>query len=97
MADPTFEKLDRVLVCPDWEDKYPLAIVYALEREISDHTPLILDTGAHKPPPSIFRFENAWMMMEGFKEFVEKNWDITCKGTNLDIWQHKMRILRQKI
>ena len=43
--EPTFEKLDRVLICPDWEDTYPLAIVNALEREISDH--ILLDTGDH--------------------------------------------------
>ena len=38
LPDPTYEKLDRILICPDWEDKYPLAPVSALEREISDHT-----------------------------------------------------------
>lgn len=40
-ADPTYEKLDRILICP-WEDKFPLVWVQALEREISDHTPLIM-------------------------------------------------------
>ena len=50
--DPTFEKLDRILICPDWEDKYPLTCVVALEREISDHTPLLIDTRVvgEKPP-----------------------------------------------
>ena len=36
---PTYERLDRVLVSTDWELKFPLATVIALNREISDHTP----------------------------------------------------------
>jgi hypothetical protein len=42
---PTFERLDRVLVSTEWEQKYPLVAVDALTREISDHTPLLLSTG----------------------------------------------------
>jgi len=44
--NPTFEKLDRVLVSTDWEDKFPLSTVEARDRNISDHTPLVLNTGA---------------------------------------------------
>ncbi|WVZ49221.1 hypothetical protein U9M48_000598 [Paspalum notatum var. saurae] len=44
-AVPTFEKLDTVLSCTDWELKFPHTYVHALYREISDHTPLLLNTG----------------------------------------------------
>ena len=47
-SDPTYEKLDRVLICPDWEEHYPLTTVQALERELSDHTPLIVDSREKK-------------------------------------------------
>ena len=46
--NPTFEKLDRVLVSTDWEDKFPLSTVEPRDRNISDHTPLVLNTG--RPP-----------------------------------------------
>ena len=94
MPKPAFGKLDRVLIYPDWEDKYPLAVFNALEREISDHTHLLLDTGEHKPARAILRFENARMLMEGFKEFIEKNWWINCKGSRLDIWREKLGNIR---
>ena len=42
---PTFEKLDRILVTTEWEQKFPLTSIQALTREISDHTPLLLDGG----------------------------------------------------
>ena len=45
LGDPTFEKLDRLLISPAWEEKYPLTILQAFAREVSDHTPLFLDTG----------------------------------------------------
>ncbi|XP_062193487.1 uncharacterized protein LOC133896859 [Phragmites australis] len=44
LENPTYEKLDRILVSTEWEQKYPLCTVQALSRDISDHTPLLLDS-----------------------------------------------------
>ena len=51
LPEPTYEKLDRVLMSTDWEFKYPLVTVRALERieALSDHAPLLLSTGTTKP------------------------------------------------
>jgi exonuclease III len=40
----TLEKLDRFLMSSSWEDLFPLASVYNLPREVSDHHPLLLVT-----------------------------------------------------
>jgi endonuclease/exonuclease/phosphatase family metal-dependent hydrolase len=55
---PTFEKLDRILVSTDWEKKFLVTIVEALTRELSDHTPLLLNTGdaAHRGNTHKFKF-----------------------------------------
>jgi endonuclease/exonuclease/phosphatase family metal-dependent hydrolase len=45
LATPIFEKLDRILVTTEWEEKFPLSTVQALTREVSDHTPLLLNSG----------------------------------------------------
>jgi hypothetical protein len=45
---PTYERLDGVLVSTDWEQKCPLATVEALNREISDHTHLLLSVGKNQ-------------------------------------------------
>ena len=42
---PTLEKLDRVLMSPDWEDVFPLVSFCKLVKELSDHNPLLLDGG----------------------------------------------------
>ena len=66
--NPTFEKLDRVLVSTDWEDKFPLSIVEPRDRDISVHTPLILNTGAstHHSDQRPFKFERGWLIRDGF-------------------------------
>ena len=58
-SNPTFEKLDRVLASISWEQKFPLVNVRALEREGSDHTPILLDSGeqAHLGNKAHFSFE----------------------------------------
>lgn len=33
LQNPTYEKLDRILVCTDWESTFPLTTVQALTRE----------------------------------------------------------------
>jgi hypothetical protein len=45
---PTYEKLDRVLLDSDWEDKYPMVSVRALEciEALSDHAPILMTTGS---------------------------------------------------
>lgn len=40
--NPTFEKLDRVLVSMDWEARFPLCFVQALSSDMSDQCPLHL-------------------------------------------------------
>jgi endonuclease/exonuclease/phosphatase family metal-dependent hydrolase len=51
LPEPTYEKLDRVLMDSDWEDKYPMVSVRALERieALSDHAPILLTTRSLRP------------------------------------------------
>jgi hypothetical protein len=95
---PTYERLDRVLVSTDWEQKFPLATVEALNREISDHTPLLLSLGgktkSKKQPP--FKFELGWLLKDSFFEVVSEVWKKENRGTTpMQRWQNKMRRLRQ--
>lgn len=96
LADPTFEKLDRVLMCPTWEEKYPVTMLGAFAREVSDHTPLFLDKGEGQTNRYIFRYENAWALREGFKELVQKTWNEKYYGDILERWQLRMKNLRKK-
>ena len=65
---PTYEKLDLILITTDWEQKFLLASVQTLTREISDHTPLLLDAreASHRSNSRNFKFELGWLTRDGF-------------------------------
>jgi hypothetical protein len=96
--NPTYEKLDRVLVSTEWEIKFPLSTVEPRDRNISDHTPLILNTGAstHSNLQRPFKFERGWLIRDGFHDMVAQIWQSESSGhTPLERWQNKIRRLRQ--
>jgi exonuclease III len=95
---PTYEKLDRVLASVSWEQKFPLVSVQALPRSGSDHTPLLVDSGdqVYNGNKTHFSFELAWLKLDGFAEMVTKEWSTFSAGsTPMEIWQNKIRHLRQ--
>ena len=84
LQTPTFEKLDRVLMSTDWEQKFPKSTVVAEARELSDHTPLLLlsgdpQTGVHQ---HIFKFELGWLLRDGFTEMVSELWEKETGGSS---------------
>ncbi|XP_021984890.1 uncharacterized protein LOC110880731 [Helianthus annuus] len=65
-------KIDRALVCSDFMTKWPNTSLRALERNISDHSPLILSSGASNYGPTPFRFFNSWIEIPGMVEAVNR-------------------------
>ena len=95
---PTYEKLDRILETTESKQKFPLASVYALTREISDHTPLLLDGGepSHRGNARNFKFELGWLTRDGFFELVKEVWESENRGRSpMEKWQNKVRRLRR--
>jgi hypothetical protein len=93
--NPTFEKLDRFLMNNSWEELFPLFTVHKLVREISDHSPFILDTMEHKEIKGRdFKFEKRWLKEE-FLIRVTKVWKQPIRATNsLDKIQKKLKNVR---
>jgi endonuclease/exonuclease/phosphatase family metal-dependent hydrolase len=55
-------KLDRVFISTDWEAAFPLVRVSALSKGISDHNPLLVDSGDNcSISKKRFRFEKWWL------------------------------------
>ncbi|KAJ1289110.1 hypothetical protein BS78_02G140100 [Paspalum vaginatum] len=94
----TYEKLDRALMSLGWEFKYPLVTVQALDRGVSDHTPLLLDTGS--PPfdgnSKQFKLELSWLSCDDFNNKVVEIWKRPAKGKNsVQRWNSKLSALRR--
>lgn len=84
--NPTFEKLDRIMITSEIEQKYPLLTVQCLERVFSDHNPLlvVLKNNCSKNTP--FKFEISWFMREDLDKIVSEVWSsYNDNGSSLDV------------
>ena len=100
LPDPTYEKLDRVLMTTEWEFKYPMVTVQALDRGVSDHALLLLDTGdsAYVGHAKQFKMELSWLAQEDFRQRVTEIWNKPVSGQNsIQRWNRKMGALRKHL
>ncbi|OVA06217.1 hypothetical protein BVC80_2757g1 [Macleaya cordata] len=58
-------RLDRFLISPRFENKFPYLTQTAQPRPTSDHLPLLLDISDPSWGPSPFRFEAMWFQHKG--------------------------------
>ena len=96
----TYEKLDRVLMSTEWGHKFPLSLVFTLNRDISDHTPLLLNTNFSSSGNAQqgFKFELVWLLWDGFVDMVKEIWSGVDEGnTPVECWQAKIRCLRKHL
>jgi hypothetical protein len=64
---PILAKIDRVFITTGWEASYPLVKVSCLPKCISDHTPLLLESGDNcSVGRKKFKFEKWWLQREDF-------------------------------
>jgi exonuclease III len=63
---PVWSRIDRFLVSPDWEARFPVSSQKRLPRLYSDHFPILLDCGDFSRGNRSFKFENMWLKAEGF-------------------------------
>jgi hypothetical protein len=71
----TMSRIDRVLVSADWLNLWGYPTVWVLERDVSDHCPLIIKYNNDDWGPKPFRFNNYWLQHRDFKEVVTNEWN----------------------
>jgi hypothetical protein len=78
LMDPTYEKLDRILMDADWELKFPMVSVRDLDQieGLSDHAPIFMTTeDPHLQTNHSFKFELGWLQRTGFHDMVKEVWE----------------------
>ncbi|KAJ0546757.1 putative RNA-directed DNA polymerase [Helianthus annuus] len=76
----SMSKIDRVLVCDVFMNKWPNAKLEALPRHLSDHNPLLLTCVTKDYGPIPFRLYNSWLMKAGIDEVVKKTIEDQING-----------------
>jgi hypothetical protein len=91
-------RIDRFLVSPEWEVKYPGLSQKQLLRLCLDHFPILLDCDGMIRGKRPFKFENMWLKHNGFVERVRAWWSsYIFSGTPSFILSLKLKALKADI
>lgn len=91
-------RIDRFLISHDWLTCWPDSTQLVLDREFSDHCPLLLRNSGHDWGPKPFRVLNCWLKDHRFKPFVEKTWEENVvHGRGDYMMKEKLKALKAKI
>ncbi|XP_078165205.1 uncharacterized protein LOC144559911 [Carex rostrata] len=82
-SQPTFSRLDRVLISPHWDS---LGVSYQLQdasATASDHSPLIFRIKPHQiNGKRSFKFETYWLQHPQITEIVQNTWEQEINTSN---------------
>ncbi|GJT47677.1 RNA-directed DNA polymerase, eukaryota [Tanacetum coccineum] len=67
-------KLDRFLLSEGLMELFPHLSAICLDKNLSDHRPILLRETCTDYGPTPFRFFHSWFTMDGFDSFVERTW-----------------------
>ena len=91
-------RLDRLLVSDEWEDHFLGVFQCALPRIVSDHSPITLEGGGVKKGKTSFRFENTWLLLDGFKKLVRNWWtEYSVAGSSSHCLADKLKALKKDL
>jgi len=94
----TRSKLDRFLISLEWRTKWPGTAQYTLERNFSDHYPILLRSKYADWGPKPFRILDCWLSDKSFKKIVIKTWTSNQqRGWGGYVLKEKINALKVKI
>jgi hypothetical protein len=93
--EPLLEQLDWFFTSQNWISVYPNTMVLPLAKKGSDHVPCVVHIDTNIPKAKIFRFENYWVDLPGFKECVTQSWERgSTKAYSSAVIADKLKSLR---
>ncbi|XP_019427125.1 PREDICTED: uncharacterized protein LOC109335447 [Lupinus angustifolius] len=73
-GNSSMSRVDRFLLSPDWLNAWPNSTQWALNREFSNHCPVILRYKKLEKGPIPFKFNNCWLHHPSFAAVVSNSW-----------------------
>ena len=70
-------RLDRILVSHQWLHKWPDSTSFTLDRNFSDHCPILLRAKITDWGPKPFRVFDCWLKEKSFEQMVKQCWSNT--------------------
>jgi hypothetical protein len=91
-------RIARVLISLEWLSEWNNFSLWALNRDVSDHCPLMFRSKSQNLGAKPFRVQNSWLREKNFSEMVDKK----CKKCEVLGWgafvlKEKMKNLKGDI
>lgn len=94
----TMSRLDIFILSKEWIQTWEVVAQWALNRDVSDHCPIVLRNGSQNWGPKPFRFNNCWLEHQGFKNMVERLWkEFRVEGWYAYVSKEKLRQLKANL
>lgn len=91
-------RLDRFLLSEDWITIWRVSSQWALNRDVSDHCPIVLKRGSFNWGPKPFWFNNCWLNHPDFGNLVVEHWSKQVgSGWKAIALKDKLKTLRSVI
>jgi len=88
-------RIDRFLVSREWLDRWPVSKYWVLDRVVSDHCALVLDTVTVDWGLKPFRCLDVRHKDSRFREFVRNRWlSYEIQGGGLFVFKEKLKFLK---
>lgn len=82
----------------EWITSWGNSSQWILDRDFSDHCPIILKTAVSNWGPRPFRFNNFWLMHRGFEDMVKKMWgSVEVEGWAAFVLKEKLKNLKVQL
>jgi hypothetical protein len=92
------EQLDWFFTSANWIYVFPNILVLSLAKTGSDHVPCVVNIDTNIPKVALFRFDNYWVDLPGFKDCVTKSWSARShKSYSTTIVADKFKKLRAEL
>jgi len=89
-------KLDRFLLSATWCDTWPNCIQTALQRDLSDHVPVVLLSDVTNWGPRSFRMMKRWADYPGYADFIRDKWrTFNVEGWGGFVLKQKLKMIKQ--
>ncbi|KAM7491146.1 hypothetical protein LguiA_034067 [Lonicera macranthoides] len=92
-----WQRLDRVLCSQDWLSKFQVIKLSHLNRENSDHSPLVVQFGDEQRNGGCFSFQRMWISHHDFLRVVQSVWDCSMVGDLFQIFSSKLNKLKKEL
>lgn len=90
--------MDRFLVSDDWVTKWPGSTQYILDRNFSDHCPILLRAKMADWGPKPFRVLDCWLRDNTFQHTVKEIWlNTQLRGWGGYSLKEKIKKLKERL